>query len=56
LYARQRKRFAADPGSAQQLVAVGASPRGRDGDPVELAAWTVVAQAILNLDEVITRR
>jgi hypothetical protein len=25
-------------------------------DPVELAAWTVVAQAILNLDEVITRR
>jgi hypothetical protein len=56
LYARQRARFAADRESAVRLVNVGSSPRGRDLDPTELAAWTVVAQAILNLDEVITRR
>jgi hypothetical protein len=56
LYVRQRARFAADPSAAQKLMQVGESPRGRELDPVELAAWTVVAQAILNLDEVITRR
>ena len=56
LYARQRSRFAADPSAAQKLMQVGESPSGRELDPVELAAWTVVAQAILNLDEVITRR
>jgi hypothetical protein len=56
LYARQRARFTADRDAAQRLIDVGASPRGRDLDPIELAAWTVVGQAILNLDEVITRR
>ena len=56
LFTRQRARFAADPVSAKKLIAVGASPRGRERDAVELAAWTVVAQAVLNLDEVLTRR
>jgi hypothetical protein len=53
---RQQARYAANPAAARQLVAVGASPRGRDRDPVELAGWTIVAQAVLNLDEVVTRR
>ena len=56
LLARQRARFAADPAAAGKLISLGASPRGREFDAVELASWTVVAQAILNLDETLTRR
>jgi len=56
LFARQRARFAADPAAARKLIGVGASPRGRELEAVELAAWTVVAQTVLNLDEVVTRR
>jgi len=53
---RQRARFAADLAAARTLVDIGESPRGRDRAPDELAAWTLVAQTVLNLDEVITRR
>ncbi len=56
LHARQHARFAADPAGARRLLEVGFSPRGRELDTVALGSWTVVAQAILNLDEVITRR
>jgi hypothetical protein len=56
LYVRQRAHFAGNREAANRLISVGASPRGRELDPTELAAWTVVAQAILNLDEVVTRR
>jgi hypothetical protein len=56
LYERQRQRFAADVAAADKLMHVGISKRGHHLNPVELAAWTVVAQAILNLDEIITRR
>lgn len=56
LHDRQRARFATDRAAAEKLVTVGLSSRGRERDPVELATWTVVAQAVLNLDEVIMRR
>ena len=56
LFVRQRARFAADPAAARKLVNVGASSRGHELAAVELAAWTVVAQTVLNLDEVVTRR
>ena len=56
LFVRQRARFAADPAAAKKLVDVGASSRGHELAAVELAAWTVVAQTVLNLDEVVTRR
>ena len=56
LFVRQRARFAADPAAARKLVDVGASSRGHELAAVELAAWTVVAQTVLNLDEVVTRR
>jgi hypothetical protein len=55
LLTRQRKRFAADPAAAGKLLAIGTAPRPV-GDPVEPAAWTVVAQAVLNLDEAVTLR
>ena len=56
LFVRQRARFAADPAAARKLVDVGASSVGHELAAVELAAWTVVAQTVLNLDEVVTRR
>jgi hypothetical protein len=56
LLAQQRARFAQDREGAQRLLAVGASPAGRDGDPIEHAAWSTVGHALLNLDEAIVRR
>ena len=56
LLARLHSRYASTPDDARRLVRVGASAAGRDLDPLLLAPWTGVAQAILNLDEVVTRR
>lgn len=53
---RQRQAFAQDPASADQLIKVGAAPAVTSLESRELAAWTLVAQTILNLDEVLTRR
>ena len=48
-------RYRRDPAAALKVLATGEAPR-RDGlDPAELAAWTLVASAILNLDEAVTR-
>jgi hypothetical protein len=38
------------------MISVGASDYGLKRDPVELAAWTVVAHTVFNLDEAITQR
>ncbi|MDI1315400.1 DUF1553 domain-containing protein [Prosthecobacter sp.] len=56
LLSRQRARFAADREAAMKLIAEGASTRGRDLDPVELAAWALTLHTLFNLDETITRR
>lgn len=56
LLARQRERFANAPSAARQLLAVGEAKHDGKLDVQELAAWTVVAQAVLNLDEAMTRR
>ena len=53
---QQRKRFRADPAAAGRYIASGESPAGRHLDPVEVAAWSVTAHAVLCLDEAITRR
>jgi mono/diheme cytochrome c family protein len=47
--------YRADPRSAARLVGAGLAPVPKDLDVVELAGWTSVARAILNLPEVITR-
>jgi mono/diheme cytochrome c family protein len=53
--AGHRKRYAADPDAARKLVAYGDS-KPPDSLPVdELAAWTLVANMLLNLDETLTR-
>jgi uncharacterized protein DUF1553/uncharacterized protein DUF1549/concanavalin A-like lectin/glucanase superfamily protein/cytochrome c len=56
LLQRQRAAFARDGKAALALVSVGESPRDKRVDPSELAAWTMVTSAILNLDETITRQ
>lgn len=45
---------AADVEAARKIVSVGAEPP-KDADPVLLATWTMIAQILLNLDEVITK-
>jgi len=44
-----------DKASALKLLAVGDSKYNAKLDPAELAAWTTVASAVLNLDETITK-
>jgi len=44
-----------DKQAASELVRVGESPFNAKLNPSELAAWTVVASSILNLDETITK-
>ena len=41
--------------AAQALITTGQSPAPVDLKPVDLAAWTMVARAVLNLNETITR-
>ena len=56
LLGQQRARFRADPAAAGRYIASGESPAGRKLDPIEVAAWSVTAHAVLCLDEAITRR
>lgn len=48
--------FIEDPSRAQSLNAIGATPSDSSIDPVELAAWSIVASTLLNLDETISKR
>lgn len=52
---RSRKEFRSDPESARKLVSVGESPRHEHLDPIEHAAWTSLALAVMNLDETLTK-
>lgn len=47
--------YAADPEAAEQLIGVGDSEPAADLDPVALAAWTMVCNQVMNLDEAITK-
>jgi hypothetical protein len=47
--------YAADSAAAKDLTTIGAAPLPKDVNVNELAAWTNVARAILNLHETITR-
>ncbi|HCO22859.1 MAG TPA: hypothetical protein DIT97_07310, partial [Gimesia maris] len=44
-----------DPKAATELIAVGESKPDPKLNPQELAAWTMIANLILNLDEVLTK-
>jgi hypothetical protein len=51
LYADELARYRGDPEAARKLIGIATA----DMDPVELAAWTVVANVLLNLDGVLTK-
>jgi hypothetical protein len=51
---RRLDHYRQEPGLAAKLIAVGASPAA-NVEATELAAWTMVASTILNLDETITK-
>ncbi|MFI4859199.1 MAG: PSD1 and planctomycete cytochrome C domain-containing protein [Phycisphaerales bacterium JB063] len=49
------ERYAESPDDAQQLLGYGEAPLPETYDPAELAAWTMIASAVLSLDETIVR-
>ena len=53
--AAQKAHYTAEPEAAQKAISVGESPVPKDVPSPELAAYTMVANLILNLDEVLTR-
>ena len=55
LASEQERKFRGSPEQARELLQVGASPIADGTDEPELAAWTVVASSILNLDEAISK-
>ena len=55
LYQHQHARFQDAPDDAKALISVGASALPKDIEPAQLAAWTQVARAILNLYETTSR-
>ena len=56
IYENALASFRKDKKSATDLLAVGDSPRDKTLNEPELAAWTIVASTILNLDETISKR
>ena len=54
-YEHQRARFAGNRESARRFLAVGEAPRITSLEDSELAAFTAVANLVLNLDETLTR-
>jgi len=53
--AQMEKHYSADPKAAQALIAVGESKSHASIPAPELAAWTMVASEMLNLDETLTK-
>jgi hypothetical protein len=55
LFEAQLATYRSDVEAARKLLGVGESPRDETLDPAELAAWSMVANAILSLDETVTK-
>jgi hypothetical protein len=55
LWQRRRREFRTQPGAALALLNVGDSRADVRFDAADLAAWTVVAGVLLNLDEAVTK-
>jgi len=56
LYKQTYARYQGDPQQARMLATVPLGPAAADADHAELAAWTVVANVLLNLDETLAKR
>ena len=55
LYQEQLSSFASDTSSAEELLNQGSADRPASLDIRKLAAWMIVANVLLNLDETITK-
>ncbi|MBY0589650.1 DUF1553 domain-containing protein [bacterium] len=55
-FEEQKALFASDASAAQKIIGVGEKPADAQLDVVELAAATVVVQAVFNHDESVRRR
>jgi len=55
IYQRQLSVYQKDPQAADKLLHVGESPINDKLDRADLAAWTMVASTIFNLDETLTK-
>jgi hypothetical protein len=56
LYESSRERFATSPENAKMLATDPLGPLPDGADAVDLAAWTLVSNVLLNLDEVFMKR
>jgi hypothetical protein len=56
LYEEARAEFAQDAGKAKDVATKPLGPAPEGADVVELASWTVVANVLLNLDEMFLKR
>ncbi len=54
-FAKHHAAYRARPEEAQKVVSYGESKADAQLDPAELAAWTMVANLVLNLDEMVTK-
>ena len=55
LHADMMTHYREHPADAKAIAAAGEWPAAKGIDPIEQAAWTSLAQAIMNLDEMLTR-
>ncbi len=55
LYQNHLSEYQQNQAAAEKLLSVGESPRNEKLDVSELAAWTMIANVILNLNETITK-
>lgn len=55
LLAKHRREYGEDAAAAAELLKVGDKPAAKDLEPAELAAWTSLARAVLNLHAFVTR-
>jgi len=55
LLEKHRGEYSSDSAAAEKLISTGLAPVAKDLDTAELAAWTSVTRAVLNLHETITR-
>ena len=56
LYEEARARYAKDPARATAMATDPLGPAPQGVDVAELAAWTVVSNVLLNLDEMFMKR
>jgi hypothetical protein len=56
LYAEQHARFVKDPAAARRLLAIGEAPRNSAVPASDVAAASVVASTMMNMDEAVMKR